>query len=167
MPPLYAASVPVLLHYLDRIEGLLDRAQGRDDLLSARLAPDMFNAGVQIATALGFALRGTYPLAGLPVPAVPEEKPDDAGLRLRLAATRAHLRALEPEQFEDAATRLVRHRAGFAELEQRGDNYLTLFAMPNFLFHLSMTFAILRNAGLEIGKADFDGLHDYPHGFRF
>ncbi len=72
-----------------------------------------------------------------------------------------------PEAFEGAETRRVQHRAGFAELDQSGREYLTLFGMPNFMFHLSMAFAILRQNGVEIGKADFDALHDYPHGFRF
>ncbi len=90
-----------------------------------------------------------------------------AGLRARIGATRAALVGLEPAEFEGAEVRRIRHRAGFAQLDQDGASFLHLFGMPNFLFHTAMAFAILRSQGIEIGKADFDGLHDYPHGFRF
>lgn len=69
--------------------------------------------------------------------------------------------------FQGAETRRIRHRAGFAQLDQPGAEYLQLFALPNFFFHLSMGFAVLRQGGIEIGKSDYDGLHDYPQGFRF
>jgi hypothetical protein len=166
-PRLYAASVPVFRHYLSRAGDLVDHTGGLASLLSARLAPDMFTAAEQFATVAGFALRGTYPLTGEPVPEFPDFGLDLSGLKARIAFADDHLAALRPEAFEGAETRLVRHRAGFAELEQTGRDYLTLFAMPNFMFHLSMAFAILRQNGAAIGKADFDGLHEYPHGFRF
>ncbi|MGL4311407.1 MAG: DUF1993 family protein [Paracoccaceae bacterium] len=167
MAALYTASVPVLRHYLDRIEGMLERVQGREALLLARLAPDMFTCGQQFATAMGFALRASYPLAGRPVPDAPDAGMDRIGLLRRLVSTRAALDGLVPDDFIGADARMVSHRAGFAELSQTGAEYLHLFAMPNFLFHTTMGFAILRGQGVEIGKADFDGLHDYPHGFRF
>ncbi len=168
MPPaLYEASVPVFLHYLARVDGLLNAVEGRPELLEARLAPDMFTGGQQFASAAGFSLRGSYPLAGREVPEFPDAPMDLAGLRLRLDLARERLAALEPAEFAGAETRRIAHRAGFADLSQSGAEYLWLFAMPNFLFHLSMGFAVLREGGLEIGKGDFDGLHEYPRGFRF
>ena len=59
------------------------------------------------------------------------------------------------------------HRAGFAYLDQSAADYLHQFAIPNLWFHLSMAYAILRQAGADVGKADFDGLHSYPTGFAF
>jgi hypothetical protein len=167
VPPLYTASVPVFGHYLGRIEGLLDRLAGREAVLQARLAPDMFTTGQQIATATGMALRVAFPLAGRTVPSLAEPAPDMGGLRLRIAAAQAALAGLTPAEFAGAERRVIRHRAGFAELEQDGATFLHLFGMPNFLFHSCMAFAILRAQGIDIGKADFDGQHDYPHGFRF
>jgi hypothetical protein len=167
MPPLYTASVPVFLHYLDRLDGLLDKLGNREELLVARLAPDMFTTGQQMATAAAFSLRVAYPLAGRELPGGAEPAPDLAGLRQRIGAARAALRGLDPAEFEGAEARRIRHRAGFAELDQDGASFLHLFGMPNFLFHTAIAFAILRSQGIEIGKADFDGLHDYPHGFRF
>ena len=167
VPPLYIASVPVFLHYLDQTEGILAKLKGRDAVLTARLAPDMFTTGQQMATAVGFTLRVAFPLAGRAVPAGAEPAPDAAGLAQRLDAARAALRSLDPAEFAGAAQLRIRHRAGFAELDQDGATFLHLFGMPNFLFHMAMAFAILRAQGIEIGKADFDGQHDYPHGFRF
>jgi hypothetical protein len=166
-PPLYAASVSVFRRHLDLTRRLLDRVAGREALLGARLAPDMFTCGQQIATASGFALRTAFPLAGLQVPVLEDPPPDRSGLKRRIAATQAALEGLDPAAFAGAAARRIRHRAGFADLEQDGGAFLHLFGMPNFLFHTTMAFAILRAEGLEIGKADFDGLHDYPPGFRF
>lgn len=127
----------------------------------------MFSAAQQVATAAGFALRVAYPLAGQAVPPVADLGLDRIGLGRRLVAASEALRALEPADFAGAEVRRIRHRAGFAELDQSGADFLHLFGMPNFLFHVSMTFAVLRAEGVELGKADFDGLHDYPHGFRF
>lgn len=165
--PLYRASVPVFRHYLLRADHLLDVAGDTPGCLTARLAPDMFTAAEQLVTAAGFALRGAFPLAGRPIPDFPDQGLDLFGVRSRVAFAQSQLDLLDEAEFVGAETRKIRHRAGFAELEQEGEAYLSLFAMPNFLFHLSMGFAILRQSGAEIGKADFDGLHDYPHGFRF
>lgn len=166
-PPLYSASVPVFGHYLDRLGALVERAAGREQVLAARLAPDMFSAAQQVATAAGFALRVAYPLAGRDVPGDADHGLDRIGLGRRIVAAKLALDALPPEAFAGAERRRIRHRAGFAELDQSGAEYLHLFGMPNFIFHTTMAFAVLRAQGIEIGKADFDGLHDYPHGFRF
>jgi hypothetical protein len=166
LSPLYAASVPVFRHYLARLRGFLDRAAPHEAVLTARLAPDMFTCGQQIATATGFSLRTSFPLAGLPVPVLPDPPPDRIGLGVRIAAAEAALEALDPAAFAGAETRRIRHRAGFADLDQSGADFLHLYGMPNFLFHASMAFAILRANGVAVGKADFDGLHDYPPGFR-
>ena len=66
-----------------------------------------------------------------------------------------------------AEGRVIQHRAGFADLEQDGASFLHLYGMPNFLFHVTMGYAALRAAGVALGKADFDGSHDYPPGFAF
>lgn len=167
VPPLYAASVPVLLHYLERCDAIVQVAAAQPDALQARLAPDMFTAAQQFASAAEFAMRATCPLVGQDVPEFPQQDMDAFGLRRRIGFAQAVLTSLDPAEFDGAEARTVRHRAGFADLEQRGADYLHHFALPNFFFHLSMGFAVLRQQGLELGKADFDGQHDYPAGFRF
>lgn len=155
---MYQASVPVFRHYLSRISDIV--AVAGPDALDARIA-DAFTARQQFATAAGFALRVACPLAGREVPDLPQ------GLGPRLAVARAMLGAMTPAEFEGAETRMIRHQAGFAVLEQSGAEFLHLYGIPNFFFHLTMGYAALRAAGVQLGKADFDGFHSYPADFRF
>lgn len=166
-PALYSASVPVFLHYLEQARGLVRKVRHQPDVLTRRLVPDMFSGAEQFATAAGFATRISYPLAGREVPGFAERGMGYEDLIARIDSSVELLVDLTPEMFEGADARRVRHRAGFAELDQSAEEFLHLFGMPNFLFHMTMGFAVLRAAGVEIGKADFDGLHDYPQGFRF
>lgn len=155
---MYQASVPVFRHYLSRVSDIV--AVAGPDALDARIA-DSFPARQQFATAAGFALRVACPLAGREVPDLPQ------GLGPRLAVARALLGAMTPAEFEGAESRVIRHKAGFADLEQTGSNFLFLYGLPNFFFHLTMGYAALRAAGVSLGKADFDGFHAYPADFHF
>jgi hypothetical protein len=155
---MYQASVPVFRHYLSRVSDIV--AVAGPDALDARIA-DSFPARQQFATAAGFALRIACPLAGREVPDLPQ------GLGPRLAVARAMLGAMTPSEFDGAESRIIRHRAGFSELEQTGSEFLHLYGLPNFFFHLTMGYAALRAAGVPLGKADFDGFHCYPADFRF
>lgn len=157
-PPLYSASVPVFRHYLGRVSDMAEAAGPL--LLTARLA-DAFPAGQQFAIAAGFALRIACPLAGREVPGLP------SALAPRLAVARAVLGAMRPAEFTGAEARVIAHRAGEADHEQDAASFLYLYGMPNFLFHVTMGYASLRAAGMALGKADFDGFHAYPAGFRF
>jgi hypothetical protein len=155
---MYQASVPVFRHYLSRVSDIV--AVAGPDALDARIA-DSFPARQQFATAAGFSLRIACPLAGREVPDLPQ------GLGPRLAVARALLGSMTPADFEGAETRVIRHRAGFADLEQSGADFLYLYGLPNFFFHLTMGYAALRAAGVPLGKADFDGFHAYPADFHF
>ena len=108
------------------------------DALDARIA-DSFPARQKFATAAGLALRLARALPG----------------------------AMTPADFAGAETRVIRHGASLADLEQSGSDFLFLFGLPNFFFHLTMGYAALRAAGVPLGKADFDGLHAYPADVRF
>ena len=154
---LYAASVPVFLHYLGRAKAMVAQGQG----LEARLA-DAFPAGQQFGTAAGYALRVAYPLAGR---AVPAPLTDAAFERIEMAI--AALGRLDAAEFAGAAERVIAHRAGTADLRQTGADFLFLYGLPNFFFHLTMGYASLRSAGVPLGKADFDAMHSYPADFRF
>jgi hypothetical protein len=155
---MYQATVPVFRHYLAR--GAVMGEMAGPVALEARIA-DAFPAGQQFATAAGFAVRVACPLAGREVPDLPQ------ALGPRLAVARAMLGAMTPAEFEGAEGRIIRHHAGFAVLEQTGSDFLHLYGLPNFFFHLTMGYAALRGAGVPLGKADFDGFHSYPDGFRF
>lgn len=153
MTPLYQASVPVFRHYLGQAARMIEKADRA--ALASRIA-DSFPASQQFATAAGFALRVACPLAGRDVPDLP------AALTPRLAVARATLGGMRPEEFLGAEERRIRHRAGEAELEQSAPDFLYLYGLPNFFFHLTMGYAALRVAGVPLGKADFDGFHLYP-----
>ena len=169
---MYDAAVPPSLHAIARARHLLARVQAAGDpaLLERQLVPGMFDAGAQLRTVGIFALRATYPLCGRDWPRemlTGDFPPGPTGLDARLGVASEQVMALTRDDFDGAADRQIHHNAGDAELTQRGQEYLTLFALPNLWFHLSMSYAILRQAGLEIGKADFDGFHDYAPGFSF
>lgn len=155
---MYQACVPVFRHYLGQMSAMVEKA-GRK-AMTARI-DDSFSAGEHFAIAAGYTLRIACPLAGRDVPDLPK------ALAPRLAVARATLGAMKPGEFEGAAERVIRHQAGFADLEQTGTEFLFLYGLPNFFFHLTMGYAALRQAGIPLGKADFDGLHHYPEGFRF
>ena len=153
VPPLYTGSVPVFRHYLGQAVRMIDKAGPQ--ALAVQVA-DAFPAGQQFATAAGFALRIACGLAGREVPGLP------AALAPRLAVVRATLGAMRPEEFQGTETRRIQHRAGMADLDQTAADFLYLYGLPNFMFHLTMGYAALRSAGVALGKADFDGFHAYP-----
>lgn len=165
---LHRATVPVLAHYLRRLDHLLGSAAADprcDELLANRLAPDMFNLAQQARTVTGFALRIVAPLTDS---AGPELEADDGIAMLRANAARAlaHVEALRPADFT-AAPAAVETIAGEARLTFAPLDFVRLYALPNFFFHLAMVHALLRAAGLAVGKPDFDGWHRYAAGFSF
>lgn len=146
-------------HYLDRLRHLLLLLSERPDaerLLAIRLAPDMFDTGLQLAIAVRFAARTLCPPAGQEAPEIPDLRTCGTLLAFQDQVARliATLPASEPGVF-------VTHQAGEARLDQPAPDYMLRFAFPNMLFHLSMAYAGLRHGGMAIGKADFDGLHAY------
>lgn len=168
-PALWRATVPIFLGVLDRLEASLRRAEahlgdGYAGVLDRRPQERMLPIVRQVATTAQFTLRIAYPLAGERVPEV-RAPLDAAGLRERIETTRALLHALDPAAFADAATRVVREQAGFAVLDLPGEVFLHEFGLPNLYFHHAMAHVALKQAGVPLGKADFDGKHDYPEGF--
>ena len=165
---LFQSTIPVFRHYLARLDAILARlSPDNAAVLGGRLAPDMFTAGEQLSTAQGFVLRTVFPLIGEAIPALSTDDTTADGLRERSAEVVGLLDGVTEEQFAVAAQRVIRHTAGQAELEQTSTDFVTLYALPNFFFHLCMGYAILRQQGVSLGKGDFDGHHRYAAGFRF
>ena len=164
---LYAASVPVFQRYLGQLSVMLDLAQARVDagaltepeLLAAQLAPDMLPLQTQVVVAGGFVLRALAPLLGEAVPAFGDVAKSLSGLQALIRARQAWLSTLSPDAFDGAEARLIRSDAGHAEIELAGADFLLQFALPNFFFHLTCAYAILRQQGVGLSKEDFDGLH--------
>ncbi|MBT9503785.1 MAG: DUF1993 domain-containing protein [Burkholderiaceae bacterium] len=167
---LHTASVPVFQRYLERLDGLVLTAQrhtqshklAAHELLGARLASDMAPFSGQVEMAAHFALRACFPLAGRPVPAHGEFASDFEGLRGRIAQALALLAELSPADFDLAPGRRLESQAGSARVSLPAAEFLTLYALPNFFFHLGSAYAVLRSLGLPLGKQDFDGFHHYP-----
>lgn len=167
-PPLYQATVVVFQAWLPRLQHMLQRAaghlqsSGQDEvqLLQLRLAPDMLPLVVQVEIAANFALRTCFPLAGLPVPPYGDYPPTLTGLQQRLDGALQQIAALPLPPFAHA-TRCVHDQAGRAPIELPASDFVYLYAMPNFFFHVSISYALLRQWGLPLSKGDFDGLHRY------
>lgn len=166
---LHRASVPVFERYLDRLAHLVDVARSHTQahhldpaaMLAARLAADMLSYSKQVEIAANFALRTCFPLAGEQVPPYGEFPDTFDGLRERIARAKALIGSLEPEAFRDAEVRLIEDRAGNAVVRLEGAEFLSLYALPNFFFHFTTAYAILRAAGIPLGKEQFDGFHFY------
>ena len=112
----YSASVPVFLHYLDRMAALLARADVTPEVLSHRLAPDMAPASAQFSTAINFSLRTCLKLAGTRVSGVPQVDASREVLADWLQLARAKLVAIKPEDMVD---RTIQHRAAKEEAKHK------------------------------------------------
>ena len=161
---MYGASVPVLHRYLQNLRAMLSLAStypDADKLLDARLAPTMCDLAKQVEIAANFAFRCCAPLANTPQRGSGDFARSFAGLRERIDAALAWLETLSPADFAGAAERSITDRAGQADVTLPGARFLSEYALPNFFFHLTTAYAILRQAGILIGKSDFDRFHVY------
>ena len=162
---LFNASVPVFRYYLVRIAEMIKLAPA--GALNARLAPDAFCSGEHFRIAQGFVLRIVWPLKGRTSPEMADEKHDRITLLRNCHDLGQMLEPLGEADFSSASERVIDLRAGFADLSQSATEFLTLYGLPNFYFHVANAYATLRQSGIKIGKSDFDGLHIYPPDFNF
>ena len=162
---MYSASVPVMIRYMKNMTVILDKAAAfctakKIDptvLTGYRLAPDMFPLSRQIQIMSDGAKGCGARLAGVEGPSFPDTETTIEDLKARVAKTIAFLEGLKPAQFEGSETRDIVLKAGARELQFKGLDYLVEFVLPNFYFHATTTYAILRHAGVEIGKRDYLG----------
>lgn len=163
---MYTASVPVFQQLLGSLDAILAKAEkhaaGKNieptALTQSRLFPDMFPLTRQVQIACEFARTASEQLTGAPVAKFDGQSDTFAGLRALLAYTLGKLGALSAAQFDGSETREVVLRAGTPD-ERRlgGEAYLLHYAMTQFVFHVTTAYALLRHAGVEIGKRDFLG----------
>lgn len=162
---MYQASVPMFLKMLTNLSGILTKAEAYAEarkidpgvLLSTRLFPDMFPLVRQVQLAADFAKGAGARLAGLEVPSFPDTETTFAELQERLAKTRAFLGGLKPDQIDGSEARPITIKGHAMEFNFSGQDYLTSFALPNFYFHLTAAYSVLRASGLDLGKMDFLG----------
>jgi uncharacterized protein len=164
---MYAASVPVFRQILGSLGAILDKAEAHvdakkldpDALLQARLFPDMFPLLRQVQLATDFAKGAAARLGGVEVPRYEDAEQDFAGLRARLEKTLAFLDSVPHEAIDAGAGRDVVIGSGANERRFVGQAYLLHYALPNFYFHATTAYDILRHNGLELGKRDFIGAY--------
>jgi hypothetical protein len=162
---MYQASIPAFVRMLGNLSAILDKAAAHAEakkidpavFVNARLAPDMFplSRQVQIATDMvkGCAAR----LAGIEAPRYEDNETTFAELQARIDKTKAFIQSVNASQIDGSEERPITLKFGSRELSFLGQPYLLDFVLPNFHFHLSMTYAILRHNGVEIGKKDYVG----------
>jgi hypothetical protein len=126
-------------------------------LVNARLAPDMFPLVRQVQIMTDQAKGGASRLAGLEPPKWPDEEKTFADLHARLAKTIAYLNTFKPAQFDGAETRKIELKFPNASFSFIGKDYLPTNLLPNFYFHYTTAYAILRHNGVQIGKGDYLG----------
>ncbi|MCL4745510.1 MAG: DUF1993 family protein [Burkholderiaceae bacterium] len=129
-----------------------------DALLHARLYPDMFALMRQVQIACDFAKGVSARLAGVEVPVFEDGEKTFADLQARVARTLAFIATLTPQQFEGSEMREIVTQAG-SPREKRflGQSYLLNYGLPQFYFHVTTAYALLRHNGVELGKKDFIG----------
>ena len=162
---MYSASVPIFLRMLENCDHWLEKAEAHAQAkkfdsvvyLSTRLAPDMLPFTNQIQIACDGPKFAIARLAEVEAPKFDDSETTLAALRERVRATAAFIRsvpAAKLEGTEDKAVTIPR-RAG--PLTLKGEAYLKHFVLPNFFFHMTTAYALLRHNGVELGKTDFLG----------
>jgi len=162
---MFKSSIPVFETVLNALSGVLDKAEAHAGakkfepsvLLSMRLAPDMFALTRQVQVACDQAKNGSARLAGVEPPKFEDNESTVAQLKERIGKTVAFLKTLDAKAIDAAADREITFPLGPNKGQMKGDDYLNHFVLPNFYFHATSAYAILRHAGAEIGKRDFLG----------
>jgi hypothetical protein len=162
---MYQASVPPFLQMLASLQNILDKAETFATarkiepavLLNTRLTPDMFPLVRQFQLAADFAKNGAGRIAGIEPPKFPDEEKNFAELKTRIAKTVEFLKTLKAADIDGHEAREVTIPVGGNPHKFTAQNYLLKFALPNFYFHHTTAYAILRQCGVEIGKRDYLG----------
>lgn len=165
---LFDASVPVFTRGLTILSTLLDRAEAHatesDIALStyveARLAPDMLTLAGQVQRASDTAKFGAARLTGTQAPSFADDETTFDQLRERCAKTIAYLSTMRPESYAGSEARTVTFGGGATKWALPGDRYLLQFALPNFFFHVTTAYDILRHKGVPVGKRDYLGPYE-------
>ncbi|MDM0023355.1 DUF1993 domain-containing protein [Variovorax saccharolyticus] len=161
----YDISVPVFVRGLGQLSHVLDKglAHAQDagidpaDLVNARLAPDMFTLAGQVQSASDASKLGTARIAGITAPSFPDTETTYAELQARVAKTIEFLNGVDRAGIDGAEAREVVMKVRGNELKFTAERYLLQFALPNFYFHLTTAYDVLRHSGVPLSKLDYLG----------
>lgn len=162
---MYEFLVPTVNHMLGNLSVLLDKAAAHAEarkfepanLLSARLAPDMYPLVRQVQIACDAAKGAAARLSDNKPPSHPDVETTISDLKERIAKTLEFVNSINPAAFSGSEDRSITLKTPTRELQFVGLDYLRDFALPNFYFHVTTAYALLRHNGVEIGKFDYLG----------
>ena len=162
---MYQASVPRFTNTMNNLSGILDKtaahaAEKKIDpavLLAARLYPDMYPYSRQVQIACDTAKGVVARLAGVEVPTHEDTEKTLEDLKARLARTVDFIGSFRAGQLDGTEDKDIVMKLGQREVSWKGMQYLLGFALPNFYFHVTTSYAILRHCGVPIGKRDYIG----------
>jgi uncharacterized protein len=162
---MYQASVPRFVNILGNLSNILDKAQAHVDakkldtatLTTYRLFPDMLPMTTQVQIACDAAKGVVARLAGVEIPVYEDNEKTLADLKARVTKTIAFIQSMTPAQIDGTEDKEIVIKRGDKETRYTGMQFLLGHALPNFYFHVTTTYNILRHNGIEIGKRDYLG----------
>jgi hypothetical protein len=162
---MYQVSVPRFINILGNLSAILDKAQAHADahkidplvLTTYRLYPDMFAMARQVQIACDTAKGAVARLAGVDIPVNEDTEQTLAELKKRIATTIAFVQSIQPEQIDGTEDNEITLRRGEKSTTYKGMQFLLGHALPNFYFHVTTAYNILRHNGVPVGKRDFLG----------
>jgi hypothetical protein len=162
---MYQASVPVFVRGMTNLVAILDKAAAHAEarkieqsvFMAARLAPDMLALPRQVQIVSDTARRCVARLAGIEAPAMEDKEANFADLMTRLEKSIEYLKSVPKTDIEASDERSIPMKVGGKDIVFTGRYYLQGFALPNFYFHVTTAYNILRHNGVEIGKMDYLG----------
>jgi hypothetical protein len=162
---MYEVSIPVLIRNLNNLAAVLQKGAAHAEakkidpsvLLNSRIFPDMFPLARQVQIASDNAKGCAARLAGVEVPKWEDNETTFADLAARIQKTIDYLNTFKPEQIDGSEDRAITIKMRDSSLEFTGKQYLLVQLFPNFFFHMTTAYNILRHNGVEIGKKDFMG----------
>jgi hypothetical protein len=162
---LFDVSIPVFIRGLSNLSAIIDKAAAHAEakkldptvLPQARLFPDMFPLARQVQVTCDTAKGGAARLAGIEIPKHEDTETTLPELKQRLAKTLDFIKGVKASQLEGAETRAIEIKTPHRTFNFTGLSYLNQFVLPNFYFHESIAYAILRHSGVEVGKGDYLG----------
>ena len=160
---MYQASAPVFTHYLTGLSGILDKGAAYAEakkidpavLVNARLFPNMFPLSRQVQIATDQTKGALARLSGSEVPSWPDTESTFPELKARVAKALDYAKGFKPEQINGSEDKNITLKIGGQDMNFTGSKFLLHFSLPNFFFHVTTAYAILRHNGVEIGKPDF------------
>ncbi|MFN3514712.1 MAG: DUF1993 family protein [Phenylobacterium sp.] len=160
---LYDASIPGYLRMLRNLAAILEKGEGHakangiplKTLADARLAPDMHSLIGQIQLASDAAKGAAARLAGLTPPSFADTETTDEEMKARIAKTIEFVESVGREQVDGREEAVIELKFPNQTMTFSGRDFLFQFSLPNFLFHVAMAYAVLRNQGVPLGKMDY------------